>query len=127
MNNILVSLLFIFGLAVPVAAQNKLAYTDQQAKEQIEKLYDQLQKGADFGELARQYSQDVGSGEKGGDLGWSKPGTFVDAFEKEVRALAVHAFTKPFQTEFGYHIAQLIDKKGQQIRTRHILIRPAGR
>jgi peptidyl-prolyl cis-trans isomerase SurA len=112
-------------LATVVAtAQSEQVYTDQQAKDQIETLYSRLQKGANFEELARSYSQDVGSGNRGGDIGWTRPGTLVDAYEKAVRELKVNEFTKPFRSEFGYHIAQLVDKKGELIRTRHILIRP---
>lgn len=123
MRVILFAFLFSVTTSVAVSAQNKQIYTNQQARNQIDSLYARLQNGADFEELARRYSQDVGSSQRGGDVGWAKPGTFVEPYELAARSLQINQFTKAFQSEFGYHIVQLTDRKGELIRTRHIIIR----
>lgn len=116
---------FFFAMltASEATAQNDQIYSDRQAKEQIQFIYSRLKKGDTFEGLARNYSQDITSRMKGGDIGWTNPGQLVEVYEKAVRKLKVNQFTKPFKSEFGYHVAQLIDKKGNQIRTRHIIIK----
>lgn len=80
---------------------------------------------ADFSMLARLYSDDQGTAAKGGELGFFGRGTMVPEFTNAAFALTEPGqVSRVFQTEFGYHIVQLIEKRGDRINCRHILLRP---
>ena len=82
-----------------------------EVKNQIDEIYQKIQTGADFAELAREYSQD-GSASRGGDLDWFGYGNMVKEFEEEAFALKdTGDISKPFASVFGYHIVKLLDKK----------------
>lgn len=80
--------------------------------------------GEDFAELAKIYSDDPSSARIGGDLGMQRRGTFVPEFEAAAYNLDKDSISQVFESEFGFHIVQLIDRRGNNIHTRHILIRP---
>lgn len=85
-----------------------------EAQEQINDLYMRLQQGADFAQLAKQLSDDDLSAEEGGDLGWISRN---DDYPAEVYELKEPGeFTKPVQTDWGWHIFQMLDRKGGSIR-----------
>lgn len=67
--------------------------------------------GEDFGALASVVSEDPGSGSRGGDLGWTSPGTFDPEFETQLAALEPDQISEPFRTQFGWHIVQLLGKR----------------
>lgn len=75
-----------------------------------------------FEQAAKEYSQDPGSADEGGDLGFVSKGTFVAEFEKAAFALNPDEISLPVETQFGYHLIQLLEKRGELIHTRHILI-----
>lgn len=77
-----------------------------------------------FEDMARKYSADPGSGANGGDLGWSKRGSFVTEFEAAAYDLDIGEISDLVETEFGYHILKLIDRRGNQLNLKHILIKP---
>ena len=81
--------------------------------------------GADFAELARKRSQDPGSGRAGGELGWAPRGTFVPEFEAAAYRLEVDEISDVVESPFGFHLIQLLERRGNRVRTRHILIKPA--
>ena len=83
--------------------------TEEQAKEVVDGLYQQIIAGADFAEVARENSNDPGSAELGGDLGFNAPGTFVEEFEVIGYELTLNQMSEPVLTEFGYHIIKLLD------------------
>jgi peptidyl-prolyl cis-trans isomerase SurA len=93
------------------------------ALDKINKVKEQLKGGADFAELARKYSDD-GSARDGGDLGWTTRGSFVPEFEATAFQLEVNQISEIIETEFGYHIIQLLERRGNSIHTRHVLVRP---
>ena len=93
------------------------------ALEKINKVKDLLASGEDFATLARKYSDD-GSARDGGDLGWTQRGSFVPEFEAAAFQLEVNQTSGIIQTEYGYHILQLLERRGNSIHTRHILVRP---
>ncbi len=96
-----------------------------QARRQLEELRRRIvEDGEDFGELARRYSDDFGSARLGGDLGWAKRGKFVPEFEAAAYRLEPGEISEVVETEFGYHLIQLLERRGNQIHTRHILIKP---
>lgn len=80
--------------------------------------------GEDFATLAKKYSADTGSGASGGDLGWQKRGTFVPEFEAMVYKLEKNQVSPLVETEFGFHVIQLLERRGNLIHSRHILIKP---
>lgn len=93
----------------------------------IKKLEDiraRILAGEDFGELARLYSDDAGSARLGGDLGLQKRGTFVPAFEAAAYNLTEGELSEIIESEFGFHLIELLERRGNLIHTRHILIKP---
>lgn len=92
-----------------------------QALQKIEDIQDELNKGADFEELARKYS-DCPSAAQGGDLGYFSRGQMVPEFEKTAFALEIGEVSEPVLTEFGYHLIRVDDKRDGEIKARHILI-----
>jgi len=100
----------------------------EQAKAQARELADsitrELRKGADFATAAKRFSQDPGSRDQGGDLGWTRRGMFVPEFEKVAFALKPGQLADPVESSFGYHIIQLQRAQPGEIQARHILIVP---
>lgn len=87
--------------------------SQSQARELAKDLYARLQDGQPFGELARQYSDDPGSGSQGGELGWTQAGQMVPEFEQVMNATAKGQISEPFQSRFGWHILQVEDRRTQ--------------
>lgn len=83
---------------------------------------DELLGGASFEELARIYSDDPVSSAQGGDLGFVRRGEFVQEFEETAFSLQEGQLSEIVKTVFGYHIIQLIEKVGEKIHARHILV-----
>jgi peptidyl-prolyl cis-trans isomerase SurA len=65
----------------------------------------------EFAAIAAVTSQDPGSAADGGDLGWAGPGSFVPEFEKQIEALSENEISKPFKTQYGWHIVQLLGRR----------------
>jgi peptidyl-prolyl cis-trans isomerase SurA len=84
---------------------------EEQTRLQARELYDRLRKGADFAELARRYSDDAASKNSGGDLGFLPPGQLVPDFQSQIDALAPGQISEPFHTQFGWHIAQVMERR----------------
>ncbi len=98
---------------------------DRLAREKLEEIRRRvIEGGEDFAELARKYSDDPGSARLGGDLGMTKRGSFVPEFEAAAYNLEAKGFSKVIKSEFGYHFIQLLERRGNSIYTRHILIKP---
>jgi peptidyl-prolyl cis-trans isomerase SurA len=93
----------------------------QASLDKIKSVQQQLEAGGDFATLAREYSDDPGSREKGGDLGFTRKGELVPSFENTAYALKPGQISGIVESRFGYHIIQLIEKNGDRIHTRHIL------
>jgi peptidyl-prolyl cis-trans isomerase SurA len=88
----------------------------------IDEIARLLKEGGDFADMARQYSEDLASAQKGGDLGFFSRGTFVREFEEAAFPLPVGGVSEPVRTNFGYHIIRKEEEKGDQIRARHIFV-----
>jgi len=99
------------------------AESKQQAREKIAGILERLRSGEDFAELARQYSEDPGSAAKGGELGFIQRGDFVKDFEEKAFALQPGQISDIVETQFGFHIIQMLERRGEKINVRHILIR----
>jgi peptidyl-prolyl cis-trans isomerase SurA len=84
---------------------------DETVRQKLDKLRERILAGEDFAGLAATTSEDPGSAADGGDLGWQGPGTFAPEFERAVNALEENEISEPFQTQFGWHIAQLLGRR----------------
>ncbi len=101
----------------------KGARVRKKAYEKAKMILDSLKKGADFAELAKKYSDDPGSASKGGDLGYVKRGVFYPQFESAAFKLKKGQLSGIVESPVGFHIIQLLDRRGDEIHTRHILIK----
>ncbi len=81
---------------------------DAKAKARIEEIQQRLDKGEDFAKLAKEFSQDPGSANTGGDLGFAGPGVYDPAFEDALYKLNKDQVSAPVRTEFGYHLIKLL-------------------
>jgi len=107
-------------LYVDADEQEKMAVVKQ-----LKALKNQLTHGEKtFEALAKQYSQDPVSAAKGGTLGFFHIGELDPAYEKAALSLKINEISDPIETKFGFHLIQLIEKKGNSYHTRHILIKP---
>ncbi len=92
------------------------------ALEKTEALRQRILAGEDFAALARENSEDPGSAARGGDLGFMSRGEFVRDFEEAAFKLEPGAVSEVVPSQFGYHIIQMVERRGEKINTRHILI-----
>jgi peptidyl-prolyl cis-trans isomerase SurA len=101
------------------------AAEDLKARQQAEAIRNRIViDGENFEDLAKKYSKDKGSAVKGGDLGVTKRGMFVPEFEAAAYKLKPGEISPIVKSQFGYHIIQMIERLGNSVHTRHILIKP---
>lgn len=79
-----------------------------ETEEEANSIYERLQNGEDFTELAKELSLDTGSGANGGDLGWFGRGAMVAPFEEAAFSLEIGEISEPVKSDFGYHIIQVL-------------------
>ena len=89
--------------------------SEKQTKDLINEIFQKLVDGEDFKQLARQHSEDPGSKMEGGELGWSAPDTFDPAFEAVMNSVDIGVFSTPFQSSFGWHILEVLDRRNEDI------------
>lgn len=89
--------------------------TETQAERLAEDLYQQIQDGESFSALARQYSDDSQSVVAGGDMGWASEGGMPPQFEERISDLEIGEVTEPFRTDFGWHIAEVLDRRERDL------------
>ena len=92
-------------------------------KEKAQKILDSIRAGGDFADFAKRYSDDKGSGAAGGDLNFVRRGEFVKEVEEVVFSLKEKEISDPVLSPFGYHILQLLERRGEQVHARHILFK----
>lgn len=97
--------------------------SEQKARERIAGFLQQVNSGADFADLCRKYSEDPGSATRGGEIGFMERGDFVPEFEEVAFLLEPGQNSDIVKTRFGFHIIQCIERKGDKINVRHLLIR----
>lgn len=110
---------------------SEIVYSPQVNAAEKQKAIDKLQEirrrivegGEDFATLAQKYSDD-GSARGGGDLGWTRRGKFVAEFEAAAYNLEPDSISEIVESEFGFHLIQLLERRGNSIHVRHILIKP---
>ncbi|WP_417515765.1 peptidylprolyl isomerase [Marinobacter sp.] len=91
------------------------AVTDTEAEATIREIAEQIQNGADFAVLAREYSDDPVSGSDGGNLGWVSPGQMVPAFEQAMQEAEVGETKGPFRSQFGWHVLEVEERRQKDI------------
>jgi peptidyl-prolyl cis-trans isomerase SurA len=98
--------------------------SEADAKARIDQVYNKIMNGEDFAELAKEYSDDPGSGSAGGDLGWVNPGDMVPKFDQTMQDTQPGGLSKPFKSKFGWHILQVEDRKdtdlGEQVQRNQV-------
>ena len=92
-------------------------------RNKLNSFRERVYKGEDFKMLATLYSDDPGSATKGGELGFVNRGDLVPEFERAAFRLKEGEISEVVESQFGYHIVQLIERRGEQINVRHILIK----
>ncbi len=103
----------------PFSEQSKLA-----VRQRLLDLRKRIIEGGDFATLAILYSEDPGSAKKGGELGYLSKNDLVPKFANAAFSLKQGAVSPIVETKFGFHIIQMIDRKGERVNVRHILIKP---
>jgi len=96
---------------------------EAKARRLMQSILDSIRAGGDFADFARRYSTDPGSAAGGGDLGWEKRGAFVREFEETAFGLKEGEISGIVKTQFGFHIIQLMGRRGESVHTRHILMK----
>ncbi|MCK9504793.1 MAG: peptidylprolyl isomerase [Porticoccaceae bacterium] len=86
---------------------------EDDTRAELEKIADKIRDGADFAEMAREHSEDIGSALSGGELGWSVPGRFVPQFEAVMNDISLKVVSDPFRSQFGWHILQVTERRNQ--------------
>ncbi|NWF90850.1 MAG: peptidylprolyl isomerase [Ignavibacteriaceae bacterium] len=86
-------------------------------------ILDSIKNGANFSDMAKKYSEDPGSAAQGGDLGFVKRGVFYPEFEAAAFTLEANQISDVVESPVGYHIIQMLERRGESIKTRHILIK----
>lgn len=84
---------------------------DGPAKQELEIIRNQIIHGASFADMAKKYSQDPGSAQKGGDLGWVSPGMLVPPFEQAMNTLAINQISEPVKSQYGWHLIQVLNRR----------------
>jgi peptidyl-prolyl cis-trans isomerase SurA len=93
-------------------------------KEKLENIRDRVLRGENFSTFARMYSEDPGSALKGGEVGFTDRGDLYPNFEAAAYALKAGEISPIVETEAGYHIIQMLERRGERINVAHILIKP---
>ena len=96
--------------------QQRLAHIQVKTEQQAQELYQQLQNGANFADLAKNHSIDPTSAERGGDLSWVSAGEFPKVFEDAANALAVAQYSQPVNMDNHYHIILVEERKEPQLQ-----------
>jgi peptidyl-prolyl cis-trans isomerase SurA len=97
----------------------------QVIRDRLQEVRDRIVKGEDFAALAKEYSEDYGTAAEGGLLpGYMKRGDLAPEYEATIFRLKAGEVSGIVETEFGFHIIQLLDRKGNEFKSRHILMTP---
>jgi peptidyl-prolyl cis-trans isomerase SurA len=75
----------------------------------------QIEGGDDFGTIAKSVSQDPGSAQDNGDLGWISPGDFVPEFEQQIAQLPLNELSQPIQSRYGWHLVEVLERRSHDV------------
>lgn len=117
-----------FSASVEVAQIVKIAKVNEaqenETKGQLISIRNRILAGEDFSKMAKEYSDDPSVIQNGGDMGWSGRGRMVPEYEAMAFKLKPNEISMPFKSPFGIHIMQLIERRGNEYNSRHILMSP---
>ncbi len=117
-----------FSAAVEAAQIVKIAKVSDEQKEITRKrlldIRDRIVKGENFETLAKEFSDEPSAQQSGGNLGWTSRGKMVPEFEAMAFKLKQNEISMPFESQFGFHVMQLIERRGNEYNSRHILLSP---
>ncbi|MEP3387101.1 MAG: peptidylprolyl isomerase [Reichenbachiella sp.] len=117
-----------FSTEVTIGQIVKIPEVNENRKGEIRKqmldLKKRIENGEDFGQLAKKYSQDPGSAPAGGELGFFKRGELAPEYEAAALSMKPGEISRPVESQFGFHLIQLIERRGNTYSSRHILIIP---
>jgi peptidyl-prolyl cis-trans isomerase SurA len=116
-----------FSKEVSIAQIVKFPEVSKRQKELVRRelldIKSQIATVADFESMARRFSQDPGSAYRGGNYDYQKRGSFVPEYEAAVFKMEPGEISEPVESDFGYHIIQLVDRRGNEYKSRHILLK----
>jgi len=111
-------------VSVIVKSPPLLKEEKERVKSRLEQVYKRItEDGQSFEEMAKIYCEDP-SRDQGGDLGWHKRGNLVPEFEAVAFKMKPGEISKPVETQFGYHLIKLVDRRGDEFHAKHILMMP---
>ena len=96
-----------------ILLRSDVVTSDEEILKTLNAIKQRLDNGEDFATLAAEFSQDPGSKNSGGDLGWAGSGQFVPQFEKVMNSLKPGQISEPFRSPFGWHILQVLERRKQ--------------
>ena len=96
----------------------------EKVRKQMLEIKQRILDGESFGELAEEFSDDPGSAAKGGNLGFMERGQLVPQYEAVALQMQPGEISDPVESEFGFHLIQLIERRGNRYDSRHILLKP---
>lgn len=127
-NSIPADSLPYFSTEVSLAQIVKVPSVNSAQKEAVRQrllnIREEIMNGANFEEMARKHSEEPGAATSGGNLGFQSRGNLVPPYEAAALRLKPGEISQPVETEFGFHLIQMIERRGNLYNTRHILIRP---
>lgn len=127
-NNIPQDSLPFYSTEVTVGQIVKLPTVSQDQKDVTRKklleIRERILSGESFAELAEEYSEDPGSAVQGGELGFMERGQLVPEYEATALKMQPGEISQPVESEFGFHLIQLIERRGNRYNSRHILLKP---
>ena len=97
--------------------------SDDESLQRAQSIREEILGGLNFNEAAKKYSADPGSKDQGGNLGYVPRGTFVKEFDRAVFTVEKNVLTEPIKTQYGYHLIEVLERTGEKVLSRHILIR----
>lgn len=110
-------------LAQIVMYPESTAESEQKVREELEAIKEQILNGGNFAELAKKYSEDEVSAKRGGDLGFFQKGQMVQEFEDVAFKMAPGELSRIVQSDFGYHLIQVLERRDESVHARHILMK----
>ena len=129
-NSIPADSLPYFSTEVSLAQIVKVPTVNKDQKETVRQrllnIREEIVNGADFEEMARRHSEEPGATSSGGNLGFQSRGNLVPPYEAAALRLKPGEMSQPVETEFGFHLIQMIERRGNLYNTRHILLRPVS-
>lgn len=129
-NSIPADSLPYFSTEVSLAQIVKVPSVNKAQKETVRQrllnIREEIMNGADFEEMARRHSEEPGAASSGGNLGFQNRGSLVPPYEAAALRLKPGEISQPVETEFGFHLIQMIERRGNLYNTRHILLRPVS-